>query len=226
MGYNKVIITGDFNCNILNDASLTTLMSSFALHAPNTTCPTHFSMTTSTLLDLFFVNDLSQVLMYDQCSAPCFSMHEMIFLAYDFNIMESFQTYTFRDYRNFNYDILEEKFFHINWSDIYGLISVDDQVEFLQKNILSLYNDTVPIRSKMNKTNTRPWFNSTIKSYIAQIDRAYSRWKRYKTPDLHEEYRSARRMLNNEINKTEYYYTRFSSAVNSKSKWKIIQDIV
>ncbi|XP_073820641.1 uncharacterized protein [Musca autumnalis] len=59
------------------------------------------------------------------------------------------------------------------------------------------------------------------------MDIAYSRWKRYKTPDLYEEFSSARKRANKCIKsaKTDFYATSFSSAVDSKSKWKTISDL-
>lgn len=50
--YTDVILTGDFNVNILVDKSLMEDMSSIGLKIVNSLIPTHFASTTSTLLDI------------------------------------------------------------------------------------------------------------------------------------------------------------------------------
>ncbi|XP_075159620.1 uncharacterized protein LOC142232810 [Haematobia irritans] len=200
LGYEDVIITGDFNSNILVNSTLTDNTLAIGLYTPNNTNPTHFSSSSNTLLDLFFVNNLSDVLLYDQISAPCFSKHDLIFLSYNLELQKDQIEYT---------------------------ISVDQQFDFLRNAICDLYNATVPIKRIKVKSGTKPWFNDTIKTAIRERDIAYSRWKRFRLPHLLEEYRSARRIANRNINaaKTEYYSIRFNSALDSREKWRIIHDI-
>lgn len=63
--YEDVIITGDFNSNILVNPYLTDNMLTLGLNSPNTNIATHYTSTNNTLLDLFFVADISKVLLYD-----------------------------------------------------------------------------------------------------------------------------------------------------------------
>lgn len=101
--YAGIVIVGDFNCNILVDTSLTDRQA-FGLLPTNSSVPTHFSSSRSTLLDIYFVSDSSKVIKYDQVSAPQFSKHDCIFLAYDFNLSDNRNTTTtFRDYRHLDY---------------------------------------------------------------------------------------------------------------------------
>lgn len=79
--YSDVLITGDFNSNLLVDQCLRENMYSFGLKVVNSVLPTHFTTSCNTLLDLFIVNDTSKILLYDQISAPCFSKHDLIFLS-------------------------------------------------------------------------------------------------------------------------------------------------
>lgn len=43
-------------------------------------------------------------------------------------------------------------------------------------------NSSVPTHIFLERTNLYSWFNSEIE----QLDLAYSRWKRFKTPQLHD----------------------------------------
>lgn len=225
--YTDIVICGDFNCNILSDTSLVDNLLPLGLEATNTAVPTHYTSSTNTLLDLFFVNDLSKVLLYDQISASCFSKHDLIFLTYNFSTSSEDKTYTFRDFKNIDHEELYYNFTLINWNDIYQMPNVDDKLSFLDNNIMSLYDKAVPVRTRTISSKSNPWFNPHIHSLIQQRDLAYSRWKRFKTPELEDLFRAARKEVNCKIKlaKTNYYTKSFGSAVQSGQKWKLIKDI-
>lgn len=226
-GYNDIIICGDFNANIIRDTSLTDHMVSFGLEPTNRTIATHFSSVNNSLLDLFFVSDISNVLLYDQISASCFSKHDLIFLTYDFHIKPADKTYTYRDFNNINYDQLYANICLIEWDRIYYMTSVNDQLDFLQDSLLQLYDLSVPIKTKTSTVNIKPWFSTIIKRAIIRRDVAYSRWKRFKTSVLKIEYHIARNEVNREIRiaKSNYYSNQFGTALESKHTWKTIKDI-
>ncbi|XP_075150402.1 uncharacterized protein LOC142224508 [Haematobia irritans] len=64
-------------------------------------------------------------------------------------------------------------------------------------------------------------------SLIEKRDLCYKRWKRFKTPEFLQQFISARRDVNKSIQtaKSEYYREKFTSAINSQSKWKEIRNI-
>lgn len=225
--YNDVIITGDFNSNVLIDSNLTDKLIPLGLSLINSTVPTHYSSTCNTLLDLFLVGDKSKVLIYDQLTASCFSKHDLIFASYDFKIHVADQPITFRDLKNIDFFLLEEEFLRIDWNSIYFMMSVDDQVSFLEHNVRYLYNLSVPLRNKIVSHRKRPWFSRKIKMAIVQRNIAFARWKRFKIVEFHEIYRNLRRKTNRLIKsaKAEYYATKFTTAVGSKRTWQTIQEI-
>ena len=71
MTYNNIVIAGDFNSNLLIETSLKTDFASLGLYPCNTVVPTHFISTCNTLLDLFFVNDLSKCLLTTKYLVLC-----------------------------------------------------------------------------------------------------------------------------------------------------------
>ncbi|XP_075159066.1 uncharacterized protein LOC142232218 [Haematobia irritans] len=209
LGFNDVILAGDFNSNILVDSSLLDKMLTLSLVTTNNVYPTHFSSSgSSTLLDLFLVNNPCEILHYDQISASCFSKHDLIFLDYNFPKHEKVGTYnyTYRDYRSIDYTDLQDRINSVSWDNIYTFSTVDQQLEFLQGNIVRIYDETISIRNRRTKSNHRPWFNSTIKSCIRERDIAYSRWKRFRTPELLQEYRSSRNRVNSYIKAAKVQY--------------------
>ena len=82
--YANIVISGDFNSNVLKDSFLVSEMLSLGIPIVDKIVPTHFSPTVNTLLDLFFIDDLKKRLLYDQISCPIFTNHDLIFLTYDF----------------------------------------------------------------------------------------------------------------------------------------------
>ena len=92
--YEDVVIAGDFNCDILSDRSLVDKMRVLGMHSVNTSVPTHYTSTSCTLLDVYFVVDKTKVLLYDQLDVPQFSKHDLIFLSYDFKLTKVSKTFT------------------------------------------------------------------------------------------------------------------------------------
>lgn len=225
--YSDVIIVGDFNSNLLAETTLMDSMAVFGLQPTNLLMPTHYTATSSTLLDVFFVSDTSRVQLYDQLSASCFSKHDLIFLSYEFYIEADDETYSFRDFAKIDYEVLQEDINRTEWNRIYYMPSVDDQQTFLEENIKQLYDSNVPLRTRTKRFKSKPWFNLKIKQLISERNLAYSRWKRFKTNVLRDEFRRMRKEVNKEIkrSKCEYFSFRFSQTIDSKGTWKTIRDI-
>lgn len=154
--YKDIVICGDFNCNILSDSSLLDNMLPLGLEPTNRSQPTHFTFRTNTLLDLFFVNNPSKVLLYDQISASCFSKHDLIFLTYDFQIKPEDKTFTFRDFKNIDHNSLHDSCLQIDWRRIYYMSNVDDMIAFLDTNIQRLYEEAVPLKTKFVMAKSKP----------------------------------------------------------------------
>jgi len=227
LSFANIILCGDFNCDILKDDYLTPNMDRLSLRTPNTLTPTHFTNTSSTLLDLFFVSDINKVLLYDQLSVPQFSKHDLLFLTYDYLLKPTDNFYMYRDFKNIDHGNLNLEMCNIQWDLIFYMIEVDHQADFLTKNINYLFNKFVPLRKKTIKTNSKPWFNQDIQGLIKQRDVAYKRWKRYKTPELLASLNEIKNKTAKEIKlaKTRYYENKFRGIVDSKEKWRKIRTL-
>lgn len=229
VAYTNIIISGDFNANLLSSSgsNLSTVMTSLNLFSVNSVRPTHFTATNATLLDLFLVADNSKIVHYDQLAAPVFSKHDLIFLCYKFKVARQVHTFTFRDYNNINMSSLQEDLTHANWDEIYYFPSVSEQVEYLNGLILPIFNKHVPLKIKNTNGRISPWFTTETKLLIERRDILYKQWKRYRTQELLHHYRLARRAVVFKIrhDKLNYYGNKFQTAVNTKQKWKQIREI-
>ena len=74
--------------------------------------------------------------------------------------------------------------------------------------------------SKTTKTMNR-------KNLIKKHDLAFSRWKRFKTSDLHCFYKNSRNIVNSEIVKAKkkFYENKFKLIVDTRKTWKAIRDM-
>ena len=201
-------------------------METAGLYPVKTKFSTHFTKSSSTLLDIFFVSNLHKCLLYDQVSSN-FSKHDLIYMIYDFQIKYKPFVYKFRDYKNINYSSLENDIRLVSWDNIYTLSSIDDQINFLQDNISAIYNNHVPLKTSKSKKNNQPWFNNSIKDSISKRNEAFYRWKKYRTPQLYEVFKFLRKQTNSLIRdaKSNYFSRKFQNAINSRDTWKCIRDI-
>lgn len=225
--YEELLIAGDFDSNLLQETALSDEMLQIGLVPINCVVPTHFTNTCSTLLDIFFVNFDTNELKYDQLTAPCFSHHDLIYTSYNFPLHHKIEYISYRDFKNIDYDLLESFFFFIDWNSMFYYQSIDDKLNFLQQNILFLYNLIVPIRTKIKKPSNTPWFNTSIKAQIERRDCTYKRWRFFRTSALEKDFQFERRKTNRDIRraKSQYLSRRFTNALNTKSTWNTIKEI-
>ncbi|XP_075159089.1 uncharacterized protein LOC142232235 [Haematobia irritans] len=217
---------------LYNDVIIADAMAGMNLRLVNDSIPTHFATTYNTLLDPFFVSHGHKILHYDQLDGSTFSRHDFIFLSYDITINRQAETYTYRDFRRLNISDLELDVNRIDWNQIYYLSSVESKVNFLTDNIVDLYNLHVPMVTKNIKTDLKPWFTSEVKTLIDIRERAYKRWKRYKTPELYSTFQSARKDVVRKVKheKLIFYTNKFNNATSTKKTsfptlWKLAKII-
>lgn len=227
LNYNDVIIAGDFNSNLFVEDTLLNAMQLFGLQSVNLSVPTHFGPTSESLLDVFFVNNLSKMILYDQLTCSVFSRHDIIYMTYKMSISRTDTLISYRDYRNVNYVQLNHDVEAIDWNLIYTYDDVNDQIEFIQSNIINLYNLHVPLKTKLKRNIQEPWFDARIKELISRRDNAFKNYKRFKTSYLYNIFRLARRDVVKHIRqaKASYFNQKFSSALDNKAKWREIRKI-
>ena len=92
----------------------------------------------------------------------------------------------------------------INWDRIYDFTSINDQVEYLQQNIKYLYDQTVPLKTKIINNKTKPWFNKDVRSAITARNLFYRKWKKYRTDELYNIFKIKRRDADRIIKNAKY----------------------
>jgi len=78
-----------------------------------------------------------------------------------------------------------------------------------------------------SKPNEYPWISTEIKNTINACDRAYRKWKRYKTEYLDKQYCSFRIKVNKScwLAIRKFYQQKFHNESSGKEFWKNIESI-
>jgi len=79
----------------------------------------------------------------------------------------------------------------------------------------------------MCKQRAKSWFNYNIKNPIQKRDKSYAKWKRYKTENFYNEFKSNRKLVNETIAeaKRNYYILKFQHSKNNKNTWTILREL-
>ena len=153
---NDIIITGDFNLNVLNNPSfqkVKTLCNQFALHQ-SINEPTHFTENSSSSIDLILVSNKDHLVL-SRVGDP--------FLNQEVDITVPFTAYL--NFPNTDWNSLHDTDIHLYSQNITNCI-------------ISLAKECIP-----NKTiRIRPWITTHLKQCIRKRKRAYKQAKRTNLP--------------------------------------------
>lgn len=171
------------------------------------------------------MSDNSKILLYDQLSVPVFSRHYLIFMTYDSNINYGDFILKYRDFKHIDYNELVSELTLCDWNPIYNSPDADFQLDI--NNINLLYEKTVKLKSKIIKPSQPSWLTDDIRSHIRLRNRAYVRWKCYKTSQLKESFKQLIITVRNLITsaKCNFYSARFNSAIPCRPTWSELRDL-
>ncbi|RVE49233.1 hypothetical protein evm_006125 [Chilo suppressalis] len=149
--YNHHIIMGDFNTDLLINSpssrklrSLITSANFSFLHLN----PSHHNLNTSdSWFDHIIVSSSDRVVKFGQISAPCFSRHDLIYIAYDVKPPKSKpKMVSIRNFARMDTERLERDASLIDWSPIREMPSANDMVTYFNTEVLKLFDKHAPIK--------------------------------------------------------------------------------
>ncbi|RVE40669.1 hypothetical protein evm_014681 [Chilo suppressalis] len=160
--YNHHIIMGDFNTDLLinspSSRKLRSLITSanFSFLQLN---PSHHNLNTSdTWIDHIIVSSSDRVVKFGQISAPCFSRHDLIYIAYDVKPPKSKpKMISIRNFARMDTEKLERDASLIDWSPIREMPSANDMVTYFNTEVLKLFDRHAPIKKVKLKRLPAPW---------------------------------------------------------------------
>lgn len=222
--YEHITCLGDFNINMLDlDSELCTRLNSiidvFSLR--QLICePTRISNTSISLIDLIFTNveNVIEVGVVDALIADHFAVFCKIELSRNKCLVE---TFSFRALKSINFENFQNDLESIPWHYIYDMDRIDDKVDFLNKNIIQLFDKHAPIKT-LNKSHRpySPWITDNIKLLQRLRSNALSRFKNSKSPHHWAYYKQIRNYTTAAIKSEKKAYLAFKFRNCSvKDKW-------
>ena len=176
--YEKIIVCGDFNINLLNNDPKARLfidnIASCGLLVVNN-LPTRYGINCSpALLDLVLCSNTSLSIHFDQISLGGISDHDMLVYVCDFNLHEVLQKETvFYDFKSINIEMLYYECSLIDWNSIWLLPDVNSKLELFNEIITHLFDKFVP-KKIIKQFNSKPfWYNSLVKDYTKKRNKLY-----------------------------------------------------
>ena len=118
-------------------------MNSIGVNLINKGNPTHYTSTSSTLLDLCFTNNMFRLLLFDQLSAPMFLRHDLLLISYNFDLLRTFQ---YIDFENIYYQSLGTELSSLDWNHVFLTSAVDEQLHSFDNNLRYLYDKYIRIK--------------------------------------------------------------------------------
>lgn len=126
-----------------------------------------------------------------------------------------------------DYSLLEVDASNIIREYIYYMSSSTEQVEFLNKNVVNLFQHHIPLKTKTPTLRRQPWFTHQIRTLMHQRDLFYNRWKRFRIDEFRHMYCSLRNKVVIEIRKTKslYFSSRLSTSLSGRQLWENLRNV-
>ena len=181
-GIRNIIVTGDFNYNMLNNETqrkISNICQQFSL----TQCitePTHYTERSASLIDLILTSNRNTII--SSGVADPFLPQQVRYHCPIYGILNFCKPKSVSLERNIwlydrgNYDLLREKASLLNWVELQ-----DDDINIYAKNItdtiMDLSKQCIPNKSVRVKSSDPPWITSSVKKHIRARRRLYRKAK-------------------------------------------------
>ena len=222
-GTSDIIITGDFNFNVLNSQAkkkIDSLCSQFSLHQLLTD-PSHFTEHSSSLLDLILVSNKEHLILHgvggpflDQqlrYHCPIYG-----FCKFSKPKAKAFTRHIWM-YNNGNFSLLREKASSIDWHALEN-DDISLYASNLNSTILSLTKECIPNKSIRVRTSDPPWITTLLKRQIRKRKRLYRKAKQTNLERHWIKFRQLRNETNTMIrNSKQQFYNNIAEKLKSKS---------
>ena len=236
-GVSDIIVTGDFNFNMLNPQTarkISSFCDQFSFHQMIKD-PTHFTENSSSLIDLVLVSDENHVIhcgVGDPFLQQELRYHCPVFGVFNFSKpkRKSFKRHIWR-YHQGDYNLLRQRAATTDWTALQ-----DPDINVYAKNILnelvSITETCIPNKTVTIRPSDPPWITSTIKRYIRKRKRAYRKAKRTKLPSHWNKFKQLRNKVVSLIRESKKALNATlaeklkSDNLSSKQWWAILKSII
>ena len=196
-GITDVIVTGDFNYNLMNDVTNRKILSicqQFSMHQYITE-PTHFTENSYSLLDIILVSNTNSVItcgVGDPFLTQDIRYHCPVYgiLKFSKPKYKSFERQIW-SYDRGDYDLLRDRAALSNW-DSFKDADIDTFARNVTNHIKEISKQCIPNKIIRVSPLEPPWITSSIKKQIRKRKRLYRRVKTTNNPDIWNKFRRQR----------------------------------
>ena len=223
--YIHTVIIGDFNINYLKPESLPVNFLQVNIGEPFglkqiINNPTRVTLTSSTLIDLVFVSNSSNVKKSGVVDIPGISDHCLVYIAYAIKKAKfKPKIITSRDFRKFSEHAFKRDMELGHWGNIYAVdeSDIDSQVTIVENIFTEIINKHAPFRTFKAKHPPSPWLNEKIKQMMGDRDTLKNTFNINKDLRTYEKYKILRNKVNHAIRQAKI--DTFNNEINSKLKF-------
>ncbi|MCG8113710.1 MAG: reverse transcriptase domain-containing protein [Candidatus Thiodiazotropha taylori] len=217
---NDVVITGDFNLNYIDTVGknkINQLFTQYSL-AQIINEPTHFTENSSSLIDLLFTNQTTNVLV-SGVGEPFLDQniryHCPIYAVFNYDKQKP-QSYKRKiwTYDKGDYELLRRTITDFDWQTLKSN-DINVYAENVTSNIIGLCEKSIPNKVITIRPSDPPWFNNSIRKSIRKRKRAHKNAKRLNTADS---WRKFRHLRNDVINIIRTSKKDFKDKIANKLK--------
>ncbi|MES9993745.1 MAG: hypothetical protein ABW098_17480, partial [Candidatus Thiodiazotropha sp.] len=222
-GISEIIITGDFNLNMLKPQTarkINLICTQFSFHQ-SINLPTHFTENSSSLIDILLVSNKTNLVLSgvgDPFLNQEVRYHCPIFGIFKFSKPKLISiTRHIWNYDQGNYNLLRNKAASFDW-DTTKDNDINTYANNITTTVTSFATECIPNRHIKIKPSEPPWINSSIKRHIRKRKRAYRKAKRTNLePDWKKFKKIRNKVVQNIRDSKQTFYDKIAAKLTSKT---------
>lgn len=229
--YKHSIIFGDFNAD-MNTSTFDSEQICSYTRAHNMFLvpfsPTYHTQISSTFLDLCLIDNVDNLISFNQRDVCFLSSHDLIEINYNISIRRiQKSTITVRDFNSFDNNKFLNDLSNYDWSRLLNTNDINHKVYLFNHYLLTCFDENAPIKTIQLRHLPAPWLTADIKVRMSERDRACRRWRRSKSVANYAQYKLLRNQVQTIVRsaKEEYYLATFSKLKDPNSIWKQLRKI-
>lgn len=228
--YDKVVLLGDFNINIIDTNEVKTrllyrFLNSFNLNN-HVNEPTHFTAHSQTVIDLICSD--APVTKVSVHYVPELGGHA--FVTAELKIKKpkiACKVIKYRPLKSINLDIFNMDLEYLDWDSIITIDNVDDMVTQFNEMLLDLFDRHAPERQTAISERCKPWLTDTVRHIMRLRDESHTRYRKTNLDKDKTQYKSLKHLASVSLSceKSAFFRQQINSNVkNSKLMWQNLKN--
>jgi exonuclease III len=229
--YDKVVILGDFNINLLTVSPSERFLRNLAFCSNMKIIdlnPTHHhNIESESWIDHIIVSDSVHVNNSGQVPVPEISKHDLIFVTLSLRAPKPPPKFvTFRNFRHTDMDRLKREADDLQWDGVLEATGIDEKVQKLNNIIIEFFDRHAPLRTARCTKPPAPWLTDEIRQMMKKRDSAFRHFKTFPSDLTYRQYTVTRNRTKTLIrdSKREHLGT-LTNSLNTKKTWRTLKDM-